>query len=356
MPVWTAKGAEFLQAFIQLGEAGWRALSAIGGALSLIWGKMTPAERTAVASGGILALFFGAGRIPIVGPVILASMVLGGLLVLLDDFFKYIDGSKSSKTLAPIWYTLLGVLDKISKFTLTAVASFERMGELGWKKLLTGDPDKAARERFQKRIEDIWKTPSLTEGHSPDRDTNMALAGKSQRLRPGGGAGIARQESAGNYNAVNPQSGAAGKYQIMPENWGPWSKAAGLGGNAPMTPENQEVVFAHRYGLYMQKYGDERLAAAAWYGGEGTANRLRRGDMTALDIKPRNGWAGPSVGDYIYQTTGKRWDGDITINVGGPTVNVTQSNTPPQNIAKVVEEAYEKATSRMMREFSSVMQ
>ena len=35
---------------------------------------------------------------------------------------------------------------------------------------------------------------------------------------------IAKKESGGNYGAVNRQSGAMGKYQVMPSNIASWSK------------------------------------------------------------------------------------------------------------------------------------
>ncbi len=53
---------------------------------------------------------------------------------------------------------------------------------------------------------------------------------------------LGQVESGGNYTARNPTSGAYGKYQIMPYNWGPWAgKYLGDSG-APQSPENQEIV------------------------------------------------------------------------------------------------------------------
>ena len=46
---------------------------------------------------------------------------------------------------------------------------------------------------------------------------------------------LAGQESGGSYEAVNRDSGAYGKYQIMPANWPSWSREAGLPANAPQT-------------------------------------------------------------------------------------------------------------------------
>jgi hypothetical protein len=70
--------------------------------------------------------------------------------------------------------------------------------------------------------------PATTEAHAPSIDRFLYALGQV--------------ESGGNYTALNSSSGAYGKYQIMPYNWGPWaSKYLGDAG-APQTPHNQEVV------------------------------------------------------------------------------------------------------------------
>lgn len=53
---------------------------------------------------------------------------------------------------------------------------------------------------------------------------------------------LGQVESGGNYTAVNPVSGAYGKYQIMPANWGPWARQYLGDASAPQTPRNQEIV------------------------------------------------------------------------------------------------------------------
>lgn len=103
---------------------------------------------------------------------------------------------------------------------------------------------------------------------------------------------IAGQESGGNYSAVNARTGASGKYQIMPENWPAWAEEAGLGADAEMTPENQEIVARFKLGQYYDKYG-ARGAAVAWYGGEGA---LSYGEE-ALNRKQGEGNE-PSINEY----------------------------------------------------------
>lgn len=53
---------------------------------------------------------------------------------------------------------------------------------------------------------------------------------------------VARVESGGNHRAVNPVSGAYGRYQILPENWRAWARRYLGNANAKPTAANQEKV------------------------------------------------------------------------------------------------------------------
>lgn len=110
---------------------------------------------------------------------------------------------------------------------------------------------------------------------------------------------IAGQESGGNYEAENGRTGAYGKYQIMPENWPAWAEEAGIGADAPRTPENQEIVARFKLGQYYDKYG-ARGAAIAWYGGEGALNYSEE----ALNRKQGNGNE-PSINEYADEVLGR---------------------------------------------------
>lgn len=112
-------------------------------------------------------------------------------------------------------------------------------------------------------------------------------------------AAIAGQESGGNYNAVNARTGASGKYQIVPENWGPWTREVGLPEGAEMTPENQENVARFKLGQYYDKYG-ARGAAIAWYAGEGALSY----SQGALNRKQGNGDE-PSINEYADSVLGR---------------------------------------------------
>lgn len=85
---------------------------------------------------------------------------------------------------------------------------------------------------------------------------------------------ISGQESGGNYGAVNSDSGAAGKYQIMPANFvgpGGWDREA-LGRDISLqeflsNPRLQEKIARHKLRQYFQQYGPAG-AASAWYSGD----------------------------------------------------------------------------------------
>lgn len=105
---------------------------------------------------------------------------------------------------------------------------------------------------------------------------------------------ISGQESGGNYSAVNGDSGAMGKYQIMPSNLagsGGWDMAA-LGRNITSqqflgSPSLQEKIAQYKLREYYNKYGP-RGAASAWYSGD--PNKWR-------NSSPQGGY--PSIASYV---------------------------------------------------------
>ena len=102
---------------------------------------------------------------------------------------------------------------------------------------------------------------------------------------------IGQQESDGNYDLTNPDSGAAGKFQIMPDNWSSWAQDAGLSPDAPMTPENQNLVARNKMQEYFNKFGNWRDVAIAWYDGEGAVD-------WSEEAKNRPQGEYPSVNEY----------------------------------------------------------
>lgn len=105
---------------------------------------------------------------------------------------------------------------------------------------------------------------------------------------------ISGQESGGNYGAVNRDSGALGKYQIMPGNIagpGGWDMEA-LGRNVTTqqflsTPKLQEAIAQYKLSKYFEQYGAAG-AASAWYSGSPSKWN---------DRNPQGGY--PSIHNYV---------------------------------------------------------
>lgn len=132
-----------------------------------------------------------------------------------------------------------------------------------------------------------------------DRDVAAATSGAGGAGGPAGGLDAFMTAIFGNesqsdptpYDAQNP-SGAYGKYQIMPGNWGPWAERAGLGRNAPRTPQNQEIVARHVMTEYYQRFGNWRDVAIAWFAGPGAVGKADAesrsdGNMTVREYADR---------------------------------------------------------------------
>ena len=151
-----------------------------------------------------------------------------------------------------------------------------------------GEADKKRLKAREKQVAAAIESRRI-QGYNDELDNyvNNRESGKEAFINA-----IAGQESGGDYGAVNGRTGASGKYQIMPENWPAWAEEAGLGADAEMTPENQEIVARYKLGEYYDKYG-ARGAAIAWYAGEGALNYSEE----ALNRKQGNGDE-PSINEY----------------------------------------------------------
>lgn len=108
-------------------------------------------------------------------------------------------------------------------------------------------------------------------------------------------AAISATESGGDYNVTNSDTGAHGKFQIMPANWKPWAKEAGLPSNAAKTPENQEKVARFKMQQYREQFGSWEAAAVAWFAGPDDAAAYAKGDRSMLGKSDGN----MTVGEYV---------------------------------------------------------
>lgn len=151
-----------------------------------------------------------------------------------------------------------------------------------------GEADKKRLKAREKQVAAAIESRRI-QGYNDELDNyvNNRESGKEAFINA-----IAGQESGGDYGAVNGRTGASGKYQIMPENWPAWAEEAGIGADAEMTPENQEIVARYKLGEYYDKYG-ARGAAIAWYAGEGALDYSEE----ALNRKQGKGDE-PSINEY----------------------------------------------------------
>ena len=181
MPIWTKKVADWLGAFIQLGGSAWRVLKDIGSGLEQIWTALSPTGREAIIAGGLIALFAASG------PFGRALMVISTLILAVDDFYAFIDGRKSSSTLAPIWGTLIYTVEKVTKGLWLAVQAYS------W---LTGQkpPDSKG---FIQDMTNTWN--SAGEGPMTTKTAGRGIYGASFP----GSSSIMMAESHGNPNAIN---------------------------------------------------------------------------------------------------------------------------------------------------------
>ena len=149
--------------------------------------------------------------------------------------------------------------------------------------------------KFSKKNTDVSEEIASEDGGTIEEAPEATVSGREAFINA-----IAGQESGGNYNAENGDTGAYGKYQILPSNWPEWAEEAGIGADAPRTPENQEIVARFKLGQYYDKYG-ARGAAIAWYGGEGALNYSDE----ALNRKQGDNGEYPSINEYADEVLGR---------------------------------------------------
>lgn len=92
-------------------------------------------------------------------------------------------------------------------------------------------------------------------------------------------------EGSGGYRAIGPRTRtgdfAIGRYQVMASNVPQWTYEATGRAMSPQqfyaSPEAQDAVFRHRFGQYVQQYGNPYDAASAWF----TGRPLSRGGASS---------------------------------------------------------------------------
>lgn len=125
-------------------------------------------------------------------------------------------------------------------------------------------------------------------------------------------AGIETRGQSDPYTAVNSQTGAHGKWQIMPSNWSNWSRET-FGRVVSKTPQNQRQVARNKMLEYYDRFGDWDAVAVAWFAGPNRAERYLQGDESVLNLSD----GGTTVRNYIRRARkGLRQHSDV----GGATL------------------------------------
>lgn len=160
--------------------------------------------------------------------------------------------------------------------------------------------------------------------------------------------GVSGQESGGNYSARNSDTGAYGKFQIMPENWDSWrDEAANAGvdvGSGEMSdPAAQEAVARFKMKQYYDEYGPDG-ALVAWYAGPGNAARWAAGDATDVWGRPWDSEQsnGPSIKSYVDSAMNHAAESGYKDNgVRGESIGTDSYNEQPFDIDTSNERARE---------------
>ena len=122
---------------------------------------------------------------------------------------------------------------------------------------------------------------------------------------------------------------ARGEFSVVEANIAPWTQAALGQALTPQqylsSPQAQDAVFKHRFGQYVDQFGEEG-AARAWFGGPGNVNKT---DLT--DRHKRL-----SIGDY-----GKTYMGvnrsTFVIGGDGNVAKVFRNVQPAEHADQVLE-------------------
>jgi hypothetical protein len=193
--------------------------------------------------------------------------------------------------------------------TNAAIAAYNRVSRSKIEPLV---PDPTLRTLNRARpatLKLFTDNPSLERIRRGAAEIDISALRDPGNLRGGSGnigafrAAIIGKESGGNYNAVNPDSGALGIGQVMPENVGPWTQKY-LGRRLTpqqflKDPKAQDAVINGRFRDMLNDQaaagykGEEaiRRAAAVWYSGQGKLWN---------DTRPQysNGRRYPSIAEY----------------------------------------------------------
>jgi hypothetical protein len=129
---------------------------------------------------------------------------------------------------------------------------------------------------------------------------------------------VAKVESGGRYTALNPVSGAYGKYQIMPASWEGWARQYLGNANAPQTAANQEKVAKAKMSSLYRWLGSWRRVAYWWLTGSDRTSGWSTSSTAYVNKVMRYYYAGSSAGGSAKAVPVKRFsDASASIHYAG---------------------------------------
>jgi hypothetical protein len=191
-----------------------------------------------------------------------------------------------------------------------------------------GSQEKAANADYNKTLASILGGGGSPSPAMPSAPSAPGPAPGSMAAAGGGAApdmarfaeAIKAKESGGKYDIVGPTHSklgrALGAYQVMEANVGPWSREA-LGREVTpdeflKNPQIQDQIFQHKFGQYVQKFGNPQDAASAWFTGQPLSVGANRRD--------------------VLGTTGAGYVADFNRNIGQQPTQVAQAGMTPDGM------------------------
>jgi muramidase (phage lysozyme) len=193
IPIWTKQLAEFLDVPIKLAltvirflgdvkDVAVPVLSTIWNWLIKIWDMMAPWSKQLVILSGLLIAVFS----PLLGPIAAATVALTTFFLLLEDFYAYCDGRKSSELLEPFWEfaeflkftlqkTILSVI-VIADHLWTALKGKKHESGLGWKEHLEKELAELEKLHFDEKAERDRKREEAKKAIADEQAKEKAVA------------------------------------------------------------------------------------------------------------------------------------------------------------------------------------
>ncbi|MFV0240190.1 MAG: hypothetical protein ACK5H4_09175, partial [Lacrimispora sphenoides] len=122
IPSWSDKVGKALSWIVQLAATIIRAGAQMLGAINKVFHAIPDGVKVAMAALAILGAFIKAG------PIGKLVMIFTALLLLLDDFYTYLDGGDS--LLGPVWKTLIDIFHEFEKYIPDIQKAFEKLGKI----------------------------------------------------------------------------------------------------------------------------------------------------------------------------------------------------------------------------------